>query len=282
LRITSFIEGYSARVVDTFELEKSGTFPFIQLPTLFPERVGQINELTRATLNVLLEDLDGKVEIHKTVPIWLLARTTAPLAVKDPATAKWLDLTFYFGAFVTPNAPSVMAFLRKAAARHPDGQLIGYQGGKAKIEPQVRAIFDALKTDAGITYVNSVVTFSPEEGAANQRVRLPRESLEHQEANCIDGTLLFASLLESASLNPAIVIVPGHAFLAWETDKKSNEWRFLETTMIGNATFEEACLSADKTAKKYRDEAQAQNDPMRFRLWPLRTLRAEKRVTPME
>jgi hypothetical protein len=282
LRITSYIEGYSAQAVETVELDAKSEYTFSELPTLFRERVEHINELTRATLNVLLEDLDGAVEIHKTVPIWLLARTTAPLAVKDPVTAEWQDLTHFLGAFVTPNAPSVMSFLRKVAAHHPDGQLVGYQGDETKVEPQVRAMFNALKTDAGITYVNSLVTFSPEEGAANQRVRLPRESLQDGEANCIDGTLLFASLLEAASLSPAIVLVPGHAFIAWETWKQKNQWRFLETTMIGKATFEEACRSAEAMAKRYRTEAEQTKNPLRFRLRPLRSLRASDRITPLE
>jgi hypothetical protein len=282
LRVTTYIEGYSAQAIETVELDARSNYRFSELPTLFPDRVRDVNELTRATLNVLLEDLDGAVEIHKTVPIWLLARTTAPLAVKDPVTAQWRDLTHFLGAFVTPNAPSVMSFLRAVATRHPKGQLIGYQIDKSEVEPQARAIFDALKADAGITYVNSLVTFSPEEGAANQRVRLPRESLHDKEANCIDGTLLFASLLEAASLSPAIVLVPGHAFVAWETWKQSNEWRFLETTMIGSATFEQACRSAEATATRYRTEATQRNDPLRFRLRPLRTLRAIDRITPLE
>jgi hypothetical protein len=126
------------------------------------------------------------------------------------------------------------------------------------------------------------VTFSPEEGAANQRVRLPRESLQDGEANCIDGTLLFASLLEAASLSPAIVLVPGHAFIAWETWKQKDEWRFLETTMIGKATFEEACHSAEAMAKRYRTEAEQMKNPLRLRLRPLQSLRSIDRITPLE
>ena len=36
-----------------------------------------------------LEDLDsGKIELHRTEPVWLLARTTVPLSVRDPSTAR--------------------------------------------------------------------------------------------------------------------------------------------------------------------------------------------------
>lgn len=275
VRISSYIDGYSARVVNTFELAINETHEFKQLPTLFPDRIRDVNELTRATLNVVVEDLDGSVELHETEPIWLLARTSAPLAVMDPQTGHWQDLTRYLGAFVTPNAPSLMTFLREAARLHPDGHLVGYQGGPERVVPQVKALFDALKTKAEITYVNSVVNFSPQQGFSSQRVRLPRESLTDKEANCIDGTVLFASLLEGISMSPAIVLVPGHAFLAWETWRDSNEWRYLETTMIGSSTFEQACASAEKTAEFYQGAK-------KLRMWSLSELRTKFGITPME
>ena len=278
LRITTFIDGYAARAVDTVELDAGSDHTFDQLPIMRSEQVRSVNELTRATLNVMIEDLDPKgtgVELHRSVPIWLLARTSAPLAVQDPATGAWRDMVPYFAAFATPNAPEVMSFLRKAAARHPDGQLIGYQGDESKVEPQVEAIFDALKEDAQITYVNSVLTSSPDEGFADQRVRVPRESLADKQANCIDGTVLYASLIEAASMNPAIVTVPGHAFVAWETWRGSEKWQYLETTMTGSHEFAEARASAEKTAAHYRAQNQLHEHSVRV-------LRSRDRITPME
>src|SRR5205085_674256 len=113
----AYIEGYTARAIDTVEIEQGQQYSITQLPTLFPEHTRDLNELTRAMLNVLVEDLDGQVELHKTEPIWLLSRNSAPLYVRDPATDAWNNLTRYLGAFVTPNEPSIMKFLRKAAAR---------------------------------------------------------------------------------------------------------------------------------------------------------------------
>ena len=275
VRVSTFIEGYSATAVNSAEIELGKEKVFLQLPTLFPDSLKELNELTRAMLNIQVEDLDGKTELHHTEPIWLLARTTAPLAVRDATTGGWTDLTRYFGAFVTPNAPSLMKFLRLAAAQHDGDRLIGYQGGKEEIEPQVKAIFNALKENANITYVNSVIDFNPEQGTSSQRVRLPRESLADQEANCIDGTVLFASLLEGISLNPAIVLVPGHAIVAWETWRGSGEWRFLETTMIGSHSFEEARTSGEKVAQKYKNHS-------KYKLLPVGELRTRHQITPME
>jgi hypothetical protein len=280
MRVVSYIDGYSAEAVNSVELRPDRDTTFNQLPTLFPDAISDLTELTRATLNVRVEDLDnGRIEKHSTHPIWLLARTTAPIAVRDPRGG-WQDLSPYLGAFVTPNAPALMAFLRSAAEMHPQKQLIGYQGDETKVEPQVRALFDALKTDAKMVYVNSVIDFTPDEGTSGQRVRLPRESLLHHQANCLDGTVLFASLLEAISLSPAIVLVPGHAFVAWETWKESDDWRFLETTMIGTKSFEEACTAGEFRAA--RAKKMAEKNPSLFRLWPLRVLRVDKRITPME
>ncbi len=287
LRITSFIEDYSAKAINTVEVDP-GPDPveINQQPTLFPRFLQDVNELTRATLNVLVEELgetNERIESHTTHPIWLLARTTAPLALRDPKSGEWVDLSRYLGAFVTPNAPPLMAFLRQAAALHPQKRLVGYQGDPSQVEPQVRAIFEALKRQAEITYVNSVIAFSPDQGAANQRVRLPRECLEHHQANCVDGTVLFASLLEAISLNPAIVLIPGHALVGWQTwNDENGQWRYLETTMIGWSTFEEAQASGQVMADRYRKLAAEHQDSTLFRLWPLRALRAEYGITPLE
>jgi hypothetical protein len=285
LRVTSYIEGYSARSVDTLEVKKGSSGEFSHLPTLFVERTQTVAELTRATVNVLVEDLDkSNVELHRTQPVWLLARTSVPFMVRDPQTKTWRDLTRYFGAFVTPNDPAVMSFLRAVANRHPAGSLVGYQTDAAGVEAQIRAIFDALRQDADITYINSVISFAPEDGSQmTQRVRPPAESLKDHEANCIDGTVLVASLIEAMTMNAAIVVIPGHAFVAWEKSPKSDDWDYLETTMIGrkDTTFEAARDQARTVAAQLQEVAKATGDETRFRRWSIRELRAQ-RITPLQ
>lgn len=275
----SYVDGYSAAALDTVEVAQGKDVVVSQLPTFFSDRLDTLNELTRATVNVEVLDLDGKPELHKTIPVWLLAKTTAPLEVSDPANGTKIDLTPYLGAFVTPNDPVVMAFVREVANAHPDKQLVGYQIGMQAVAPQAEAIFTALKIHS-IVYVNSLIDFTPEGGTTNQRVRLPRETLRDKQANCIDGALLVASLLEAISINPAIVIIPGHAFVAWETWKKNRKWSYLETTMIGGEhTFAEACARGDETAKLWEKKAADANEPKMFRRWSLRDLRAQG-ITP--
>ncbi|MGW8379390.1 hypothetical protein [Streptomyces sp. ODS28] len=282
LRVSARVEGYSAPAVDTVELKPHAAHTFTLLPTFDPARLRRVTELTRATVLVRVEDLDGRVELDRTFPVWLLARTTAVRHVHDPSTGELLDFTPYFGAFVTPNAPPVTAFLGTVRSRHEEGVLLGYQSGRHVVEAQVAAVYTALQKDAGIRYANSVLTFSPEEGGIRQRIRLPRETLAHRLANCLDGTVLFASLLEAMSLHPALVLVPGHAFLGWETWPDSEEWRYLDTARLGTHDFAAAEQLATAYAAELEPRAAATGDASLFRRWPLAELRAERGIMPME
>ena len=273
--VRAYIEGISAEEVRTVELDprKQATVHF--LPALLPERARTITEVQRATLHVVAEDLDGKTESHDTFSIVCLARTSSFNAVRRPDTGEVVDLSHYYGAWVTPHAEAVQERVRRAADLLPNRQMWGYEDDPESVTRQVEALYKVLK-EAEITYINSVIDYGAPPGQAIQRTRLPRESLAGRAANCIDGTVLFASLLEGAALNPAIVLVPGHAIVGWEAWDGSDEWRFLETTMIGSHEFEAACRSG----QKQYDEAMA-NGRGRLIMHKLTELRARE-IWPME
>lgn len=282
VRITSYIEGYSAKAISTLEVKRGQATPtaVLQQPTLFPDKIQDIHEVTRASLNILGEDLEtGKIEVHETQPFWLLARTTVPLATYDPASGVWKDMSRYLGAFVTPNHPEVMGFLYNVASRHPEARILGYQNN-ADVESQVRAVFDALK-EAGIVYVNSVRDFNPDAGVKSQRLRLPAQSLRSKQANCVDGAVLFASLLEAMSLDPALVVLPGHVIIGWESAPGSNQWQYLDTTKL-DKSFEQAIKFGSVLAASMEKQATATSNEAWFRRWPLRDLRGKLGIYPAE
>ena len=178
---------------------------------------------------------------------------------------------------------------------HPERRIVGYQVDPDGVHTQVQCIFEALKAEE-LTYVNSLASFGSGSEVQTQRVRLPREALQYRSANCIDGTVLMASVLEFASLNPGIVVVPGHAFLAWEKKRSQpadggpgpdwaalkDDWDYLETTMIGSQDFETANQRGRQLAEHYRQQAQQQSNPHYFQLISLRDARANLGIMPME
>ena len=290
LRIISYIEGYTAQAVSTVELKKDQTRIISHLPTLFPNHITSVRELTRATLNVLAEDLQShQIEVHVTLPIWLLARNSAPLALRNASTNEVdYNISRYLGAFVTPHQQDVVQFLSEATHCHPDKRLCGYQDQNP--HAQVKAIYEAL-SQADIRYVNSFLDFSSEQGPSTQYVRLPREVLRQKQANCLDATLLFASLLEAITLHPAIVVVPGHALLGWRLtadEQEADNWQYLEAAFPGTRSFEDAVNRGNAIAARYEAEQKkaetSENSQavLWFRRWSLRQLRVEYGITPME
>jgi hypothetical protein len=275
VRVTAYLEGLSAQAVRTVELGYEQAETLRLLPTLLPEKVRAITEVQWATLHIIADDLDGAQESHNTFPVLCLAHTSSFNSVRRPDTGAVVDLSHYYGAWVTPRVEAVLHQVRKAAERLPDRALAGYQGDGDAVTRQVEALFYALK-EADLTYVNSVIDYGAAPGQATQRTRLPREALDQRSANCIDGTVLVASLLEAASLHPALVLIPGHAFVAWEKWDGGGEWDYLETTLIGSADFAAACTSArtqfGEYNKFYRD---------RIKIHPLSQLR-ERGIFPME
>ena len=281
LRITSYVEGFSATAVDTVELPPLKNYSLHQLPTFFSDRLTRVNEMTRASLNVQIDDLDAKTERQSTFPIWLMARTSAFNSIYDPVQNVWKDISYYYGAWVTPNVPEIMQLIRRAAERRPDKMLSGYLEDLDGVRDQVKAIFDTLK-EQQILYIDSSVSFGATEEQSMQRVRLPRESLENRSANCLDGTVLMASLLEAASINPALVFVPGHAFLAWETGEATNDWDYLETTMISSHDFKEANEEGQRQAKKQKAAFATSGNTDDYLIHSLAHLRAGRGIYPME
>jgi hypothetical protein len=298
VRITSHIEGISAHEIKTIELsraeiKKARTIPL--RPSLLPDKARRITEIQGAMLHVIVDILGSTLnsqtrteswsslnESHETYPIVLLSRNSGFNAVEDPETGQRRDLTRYYGAWVTPNAERVQALVRRAADRAPDRRMPGYQGRRNPdaIAAQVRALFETLKAE-GLAYIDSVIDFGAGPGQVTQRTRLPRESLWHKSANCIDGTVLMASLLQAASLHPAIVLVPGHAFVAWETWEGTDEWDYLETTMIASHDFEEARQRARAVFERFSAEDLPTDDGLLLRVLKLNDLRAQG-IWPME
>jgi hypothetical protein len=252
------------------------------LPSLIPEQARRITEIQRCTLHVEVVDPDKKVESQDAHSLVLLARTSSFNSVVDPETGRPRDLTKYYAAWVTPHVEPIQVLVRKAADKVPGRRMWGYQGrpDQEATTMQVKALFDTLK-EAGIAYVDSVIDFGAGPGQVTQRTRLPRESLRHRSANCIDGTVLFASLLEAASLHAAIVLVPGHAFVAWETWRGSDEWDYLETTMVDSHDFEAARQRARTLFQRFADEELTGDDGPIPRVLKLNDLRTQG-IWPME
>jgi hypothetical protein len=111
-------------------------------------------------------------------------------------------------------------------------------------DDQLGAIFNALKYK-GIVYTSVTTDYF---GGA-QNVKTPAESLGSGSANCIDGTLVFASALEAIGMEAYLVITKTHAYVAvgWYPGAELGQWTFVETTMVAKSSFSDAKASGSYT-----------------------------------
>ncbi len=237
------IQGFSDPCTDTAEIASGQTKIIRLLPTITHEARLTLTEIRRTECRVIVrkhEKTGSGVLRDKTYPLRLHAADTALLAIeKLDGTIE--DLTDYLSVFVTPHDETVgevLTLTRKKA------DMVGYQGdpihARQITQSQAKAYFETLQEKYDIQYSSASLNFGKVPGQFTQRIRLPKDTLNEKSANCIDGTVLFASLLQLVGFEPFLVIVPGHAFVGWRIWRGSNDYDFLETTMIGSSTFEEA------------------------------------------
>jgi len=147
------------------------------------------------------------------------------------------DLGWMFAAYVNENHPQLDKILKEALATKIVDAFDGYQANDpTDVVKQVFAIWTALQKH-GIQYSSVTETPGGSPLVRSQFVRFLDQSIAMTQANCVDGTVLFASLLRKVGINPALVAKPDHMYLAFNlnssNDEDEQELMGLETTDIG-------------------------------------------------
>jgi hypothetical protein len=158
--------------------------------------------------------------------------------VTSPSKGTGYDLSWMFAAYVNEDHPLVDQVLKAALATKIVNQFDGYQSKDIdQVRNQVRAVWAALCL-RGVTYSNITTTANRSEITFSQHVRLLGESIKSDQANCVDGSVLIASVLEKIGIETELVKVPGHMFIRFWLDPwldtKSRHYVCLETTMMGD------------------------------------------------
>jgi hypothetical protein len=259
VRLTSQYPGYSTPIVNVEEIGARSTSTFNHSIILDVDTIQEIRTPTRAALYYKIEyrNTEGNwvVDDERTNQVTFYPMDQMVWAIEDSSG----KITIYHGliaVFVTPQSRGVADLLVKAkewatsdvdegySRYNLERSLPGYSSDqlpysdtKNRTTLQVKAIYNALKYDYNLSYIDAPVAFGMGE---SQRVSTPDESLSSGNANCIDGAVLFASALERIGIRPYIIISPDHAYVAWDTDSAGTEKDALETIMISTDDFEMA------------------------------------------
>lgn len=136
-----------------------------------------------------------------------------------------VDLGWSFAGYVNPRDPVVDAVLALAQSIQPQFDTLADTD-------RVGVVWAALE-QRGLRYADGDPALSRGPALWSQRVRLLGEVWRDRRANCIDSSILIASVLERLGLRPFIVLVPGHAFVGFGGDARRGTAQYLETTLLG-------------------------------------------------
>lgn len=160
--------------------------------------------------------------------------------VLDEDRTEFESYSDLFAAYVNENHPWVDGILKEALQTKVISGFTGYQSGDPEeVLAQVFAVWSVLQK-RGIQY-SDISTTTPSKWVYSQTVRFLDDSIDATQANCVDGTVLMASILRKIGLNVYLVMVPGHCLLAFDLGEGDDDPILgLETTLLGETDLGEA------------------------------------------
>lgn len=200
-----------------------------------------VNGYARVTWQILQP---GSLEREETFDVSVLERNYFVSARRDEVRGTIINCCWLIAAWVQRDDPGVAAALALAAVKN-DNKMPGYPrpgsaGSEHAVLSQVKALYDMLR-DRKLAYGNRTRPAYQPTNHFGQTVRLPGELLQQGLLNCLEGAVLFASLLVACDLDPAILFIPKHALPGWrESRSEGADWHFLEITDVINADFDTA------------------------------------------
>lgn len=187
-------------------------------------------------------------------PIFLMPtdKDGNPVEDESQAVEPGVDMSWMFAAYVNENHPWVDQILKEALQTGEVKAFTGYQSGDPnEVIRQVFAIWNVMQR-RGMKYSSITTPSAVSPAVYAQHVRLFGDSLNAQQTNCIDGTVIFASVCRKIDILPYLVLIPGHAFFAFSLDPDQNRVVGLETTMMGDtnlAQYKSKKLSPEQLGK---------------------------------
>lgn len=213
--------------------------------------------------------VNGKALEEQNEAVTLRSVNECPYAVLWGDDTPPDDLSWMFAAYVNENHPWIDSILKEALEAKLVDSFDGYQSGDPdKVVQQVYAVWNIMQRH-GMKY--SDITATPKSKfAAAQVVRFLDDSVGASQANCVDGSVIFASILTKISIKCGLVLVPGHCYLCFDLNPEGNldvnvpakerTVLGLETTMMGSTELKPLAELKKLPAKTREGFAKKENE----------------------
>ena len=158
----------------------------------------------------------------------------------DDSSGNTNDVSYFFAAYVNENHPAIRQILKEAIALKIVDSFAGYSGDKDDVMKEIEAIWETLKK-RGVHYITMAASADDDNPyIGSQYVRLLGESINYSQANCVDGSVLMASIFRKIGLDVSLIILPDHMLVSVNLDQEGKKTVYIETTLLGNSSLDEA------------------------------------------
>ena len=242
-------------------LLKANSAEEVELNAIFNNRILEIDEDTGVQVEVAVNFASNNKDDA--------IRMTKPMTIYGKNAIIWKDLNMV-GAFVTPKDDLLRDFVRRSINEYrPKADAVDRSLLTAM------TIFDIFGAH-GINYVADPNSpYSELTESTVDYVQFSRETLKLKSGDCDDLSVLLSASLENLGIETAILDVPGHLLMMFNTGLPENErhlvslddellairdgevWIPVEATMIGQ-TFAEAWAEGARKYHKYTNQDKLQ------------------------
>ena len=198
-------------------------------------------------------DISTKIVVHSVNDCMLRYKARLEAGEID---SNWnVFIKYMTAAYVNENNP----WIDQRLTRHALDQgyvkaFEGYQKDQAGVQQELNAIFQTL-TDLGFRYTNfpaaSVAAVNPNLVQV-QAIRLVSDSLESAQANRLEVSLIFASIMRKMAIDSVIILVPPHSLLGVYRAKGRDPRSliYLDPRLLGAGSFDAALASGAKLVEE--------------------------------
>ena len=146
-------------------------------------------------------------------------------------SAEYFDNMPLLSCLVTPNDPIIKYLTQQIQEKVLKGEAASVENKEQEGVRFLQGIYYAtLASHMVYSGTSGVPAQVSDVSSIVQNIRLPREVMTGKTGLCIELSLLYASIMACAGMDPIVYLIPGHAYPGF---KMNNHYYALESTAIG-------------------------------------------------
>jgi hypothetical protein len=241
----------------------------------FPDKIVEKNTSSKEIVNIKVKGTNFS-DIENEFPIEIKGRNEFMYSNipsdEIRTSAEYFDNMDLLGCYVTPEDPIIKYYTQKVQEKVLKGEAASVLNDEKEGVRFLQGIYySTLVSHMVYSGTSGVPTKIEDVSSITQSIRLPREVLVGKTGLCIELSILYASIMTAAGMDPVIYMIPGHAYPGF---RMNGRYYALEATGIrgegmgGRMSTEEAFQAGTKELNEFIKYANAGDD--RYRIVDIR------------